>query len=77
MVSSSYMNNAHTARKTQELLQKFEWEVWSHPSPYSPDLAPNLGSKRLSGSGFFSNSDVKTSAENWLNEQGRDFYESS
>ncbi|GBM72519.1 hypothetical protein AVEN_263464-1 [Araneus ventricosus] len=30
----------HTARKTQELLQKFKWEVWSHP-PYSPDLAPS------------------------------------
>ncbi|GBO28669.1 hypothetical protein AVEN_267907-1, partial [Araneus ventricosus] len=24
-------SNTHTARKTQELLQKFKWEIWSHP----------------------------------------------
>ncbi|GBM07723.1 Protein SSUH2 [Araneus ventricosus] len=35
--------NTHSARKTQELLQKFKWDAWSH-SPYSPDSAPNLGS---------------------------------
>ncbi|GBM39441.1 hypothetical protein AVEN_126321-1 [Araneus ventricosus] len=23
-------DNTHTARKTQELLRKFKWEVWSH-----------------------------------------------
>ncbi|GBN15546.1 hypothetical protein AVEN_205222-1, partial [Araneus ventricosus] len=62
--------NAHTARKTQELLQKFKWEVWSH-SPYSPDLAPNLGSKHLSGTRLSSDSDVKTAAKN----RGRDFYQ--
>ncbi|GBM22125.1 hypothetical protein AVEN_266484-1 [Araneus ventricosus] len=53
--------NTHTARKTQELLQKFKFEVCSHP-PYSPDLAPNLGSKHLSGTRFSSDSDVKTAA---------------
>ncbi|GBM10071.1 hypothetical protein AVEN_183393-1 [Araneus ventricosus] len=47
-------------------LQKFKWEVWSHP-PYSPDLAPKLGSKHLFGTRFSSDSDVKTAAENWLN----------
>ncbi|GBM33208.1 hypothetical protein AVEN_28201-1 [Araneus ventricosus] len=62
--------NTHTARKTQELLHKFKWEVWSHP-PYSQDLAPNLGSKHLSGTRFSSNNDVKTAAENC----GRDFYQ--
>ncbi|GBM28537.1 hypothetical protein AVEN_70133-1 [Araneus ventricosus] len=64
--------NTHTARKTQKLGQKFKWEVWSH-LPYSPDLAPNLRSKHLYGTRFPSNSDVKTAAENWLNEQGCDF----
>ncbi|GBM58036.1 hypothetical protein AVEN_170643-1 [Araneus ventricosus] len=59
-------DNTHTARETQELLQKFKWEVWSHP-PYSPDLATNLGSKHLSGTRFSSNSDMKTAAENWIN----------
>ncbi|GBO16839.1 hypothetical protein AVEN_13405-1 [Araneus ventricosus] len=24
-------DNTHTARKTEELLRKFKWEVWSHP----------------------------------------------
>ncbi|GBM41528.1 hypothetical protein AVEN_32332-1 [Araneus ventricosus] len=43
--------------------------------PYSPDLALNLDSKHLSGKRFTSNSDVKTTAENWLNVQGRDFYQ--
>ncbi|GBM49270.1 hypothetical protein AVEN_186456-1, partial [Araneus ventricosus] len=33
--------NTHTAPKTQKLLQKFEWETWSH-SPYNPDWAPNM-----------------------------------
>ncbi|GBN40662.1 hypothetical protein AVEN_73343-1 [Araneus ventricosus] len=42
--------------------------------PYSPDLAPNLSSKHLSGTNFSSNSDVKTAAANWLNGQGRNFY---
>ncbi|GBN92364.1 hypothetical protein AVEN_72419-1, partial [Araneus ventricosus] len=67
-------DNTHTARKTQELLQKFKLELWSHP-PYSPDLAPNLGSKHLSGIRLSSNSDLKTASENWLNGQGRDFYQ--
>ncbi|GBN78647.1 hypothetical protein AVEN_161098-1 [Araneus ventricosus] len=67
-------NNTHTARKTQELLQKFKWEVWSHPS-YSPDSAPNLCSKHLSGTKSSSDSDMKSAAGNWLNGQGRDIYQ--
>ncbi|GBN95542.1 hypothetical protein AVEN_86118-1 [Araneus ventricosus] len=39
------------------------------------DVAPNLGSKHLSGTRLSSNSDVKTAAEDWLNGQGRDFYQ--
>ncbi|GBN90721.1 hypothetical protein AVEN_36227-1 [Araneus ventricosus] len=58
----------HTGRKTQELLRKFKWEVWSH-SPYSQDSTPNLGFKHLSGTRFSSESDVKTAFENWLNGQ--------
>ncbi|GBM88491.1 hypothetical protein AVEN_269365-1 [Araneus ventricosus] len=68
-------DNTHTARKTHKLLQKLKWEVWSHPHLYSPDLAPNLGSIYLSGTMFSSNSDVKTAAEYWRNEQGSDFYQ--
>ncbi|GBN02537.1 hypothetical protein AVEN_252-1 [Araneus ventricosus] len=67
-------DNAHTARKTQELLQKFKWKVWSH-TPYSPYLALSLRSKHLSRTRFSSNSDVKTAADNWLNGQGHDFYQ--
>ncbi|GBL89514.1 hypothetical protein AVEN_87850-1 [Araneus ventricosus] len=67
-------DNTHTATKTQELLQKFKWEVWSHLT-YSPDLAPITCSKHLSGKRFSSNSDAKTAAENWFIGQGRDFYQ--
>ncbi|GBN11154.1 Dual oxidase [Araneus ventricosus] len=56
-------DNTHTARKTQECLRKFKWEVWS------PDSAPNLGSKHLSGTSFYSESDVKTVVENSFNGQ--------
>ncbi|GBM62699.1 hypothetical protein AVEN_46517-1 [Araneus ventricosus] len=45
----------------------------SGATPYSHDLAPNLGSKHVSGARLSSNRDVKTPVENWLNEQGRDF----
>ncbi|GBN21784.1 hypothetical protein AVEN_26187-1 [Araneus ventricosus] len=60
--------------KIQELLEKFKWKVWSLPQ-YSPDLAPNLGSKHLFRTRFYSNSDVKRVVENWLNGQRRDFYQ--
>ncbi|GBM66623.1 hypothetical protein AVEN_166369-1 [Araneus ventricosus] len=56
-------DNIHTARKTQERLRKFKWEVWN------PDSAPNLDSKHLSGTRFSSESDVKTVAEDWVNGQ--------
>ncbi|GBN51583.1 hypothetical protein AVEN_79302-1 [Araneus ventricosus] len=59
-------DNTHTARQTQESLQRFKWYVWSRP----PYLAPNLGSKQLSETMFSSDSDVKRVDENWLNGQG-------
>ncbi|GBM27824.1 hypothetical protein AVEN_172714-1, partial [Araneus ventricosus] len=39
------------------------------PPPYSPDSAPNLGSKHLPRARFSSESDVKTVAKNCLNGQ--------
>ncbi|GBM68392.1 hypothetical protein AVEN_210464-1 [Araneus ventricosus] len=47
----------------------------SRATPYDTDLAPNLDSKHLSGTKFSSDNDVKTAAENWLNGQGRHFYQ--
>ncbi|GBO05282.1 hypothetical protein AVEN_198595-1 [Araneus ventricosus] len=43
--------------------------------PYSPDLAPNLSSKHLSGRKLSSDSDERTPVENWFNVHGRDFYQ--
>ena len=31
----------HTARRSTHLLQEFDWEVFNHHPPYSPDLAPS------------------------------------
>ncbi|GBO02015.1 hypothetical protein AVEN_179848-1 [Araneus ventricosus] len=47
----------------------------SGATPYIPDSASNLGSKHLSGTRFSSENCAKTAAENWLNGQGRDFYQ--
>ncbi|GBM69163.1 hypothetical protein AVEN_91747-1 [Araneus ventricosus] len=52
-------DSTHSASKTEELPRKFK-------CPYS---TPNLGSKLLSGTRFFSESDLKIAAENWLNGQ--------
>ncbi|GBM04566.1 hypothetical protein AVEN_93967-1 [Araneus ventricosus] len=60
--------------KTQELLQKFKWEICSH-HVLLIQQAPNLGSKHLNRTRFYSNSDMKTVAEKWLNEQGPHFYQ--
>ncbi|GBN99374.1 hypothetical protein AVEN_147270-1 [Araneus ventricosus] len=60
-------DNTHTARKTQELLRKFKWEVWSHP--YSSYSAPNLGSKHLSGRRFSCGNNSREVTQ-WT---GRDF----
>ncbi|GBN76658.1 hypothetical protein AVEN_15846-1 [Araneus ventricosus] len=69
-------DNTHTASKTQQLLQKVNGKPGAMGgAPYSPDFAPNLGSKHLSKTRISSNSNVKTAAENWLNGQGRDFHQ--
>ncbi|GBL77935.1 hypothetical protein AVEN_143266-1 [Araneus ventricosus] len=55
----------HTACKTQEFLQKFKWEIWSHP-PYSPDLARSdyflflKLNEHLCGTRLSSDNDVRT-----------------
>ncbi|GBN60101.1 hypothetical protein AVEN_51095-1 [Araneus ventricosus] len=67
--------NTHTARKIQELLQNFKREVWSHPHPIQPRFGIQSGSEILYGTRFSSDSDVKTATGNWLNGQGRDFYQ--
>ncbi|GBN23016.1 hypothetical protein AVEN_141954-1 [Araneus ventricosus] len=66
-------DNTHTARKTQELLQKFKWEVWSHPHTAQIWLTIWIPNTYLE-QGVSSDSDAKTAAENWINEKGRDFY---
>ncbi|GBL85984.1 hypothetical protein AVEN_89049-1 [Araneus ventricosus] len=51
-----------------------KFQVGSLNPQYSPDLAPNMGSKHLSVARFSSDSDVKTAAENCLNGPERYFY---
>ncbi|GBN59480.1 hypothetical protein AVEN_96114-1 [Araneus ventricosus] len=65
-------DNTYNARKTQELMRKFKWEVWSpsadqirHPI-WVPDTYLEQGSLQ---------SDGKADVDNWLNGQGRDFCE--
>ncbi|GBL93239.1 hypothetical protein AVEN_42679-2 [Araneus ventricosus] len=40
-------DNTHTVRKTQELLQKFKWKVWSHPPPIQPTFGTQSGFQTL------------------------------
>jgi GMP synthase-like glutamine amidotransferase len=70
----------HTARQTTALLQQFHWDIMDHP-PYSPDLAPSdyhlfLHMKRfLAGKQFHSDAEVKTTVNNWLQQQAVDFFD--
>ncbi|GBM07625.1 hypothetical protein AVEN_230056-1 [Araneus ventricosus] len=62
-------DNTQTARKTQELLQKFGWGVCSHPSYtqiWHPIWVPNP---------YLEQASLQTAAENWLSRQGRHFYQ--
>lgn len=69
----------HTARKTGELLERFNWDIFSHP-PYSPDLAPSdfhlfPCMKRWLASQRFENDDeLKNAVTGWLNSQAAEFY---
>ena len=69
----------HTVHTPKDLLQRFRWEVWKHPS-YSPDLAPcdyhifgkpidHMGGKR-----FSNDEEVKTAVLKWHHGQEADFY---
>ncbi|GBN89838.1 hypothetical protein AVEN_41985-1 [Araneus ventricosus] len=71
MVSHSCM----TCFQNSRIAAKVQVGSLEPTTPYSPDLAPNLGSKHLFGTRFSPDSDVKTAAENWINGQGRDFYQ--
>jgi len=70
----------HMARQTTALLQKFRWDIMDHP-PYSPDLAPSdyhlfLHMKHfLAGKQFHSDAEVKTTVNNWLQQQAVDFFD--
>ena len=64
----------HKARRTNELLEKFRWELFNHP-PYSPDLDPSdfyLFTKMnvwLGTQNFNINKELKTGVTNWLTSQ--------
>ncbi|GBM76868.1 hypothetical protein AVEN_3921-1 [Araneus ventricosus] len=57
--------NIHTSRKTQELLQKFKWDVWMPPF-IQPRFGAQSWCQTLIGITSSTNS-VKTADENWLN----------
>jgi transposase len=69
----------HTAARTQEMLELFNWELFDHP-PYSPDLAPSnyhlfsylkdwLRSQR------FNNDELMKGVKTWLSSQPADFFD--
>jgi len=70
----------HRAQQTTALLQQFRWNIMDHP-PYSLDLAPSdyhlfLHMKRfLAGKQFHSDAEVKTTVNNWLQQQAVDFFD--
>ncbi|GBM88955.1 hypothetical protein AVEN_269056-1 [Araneus ventricosus] len=67
------LNDASSCMTIPILLVKHKncWECASGKSgaTYSPDSAPSLCSKHLSGTMFCSENDVKTIVKNWLNGQ--------
>jgi len=73
-------SSPHTARQTTALLQQFRWDIMDHP-PCSPDFAPSnyhlfLHIKRfLAGKQFHSGAEVKTTVNNWLQQQAVDFFD--
>ncbi|GBO05615.1 hypothetical protein AVEN_141593-1 [Araneus ventricosus] len=67
--------NIHTDLKTQELLLKFIWDVCSHP-PHTAQIWHPIWFLNTYLDKVLQTSDVKTAAENSLNWQGRDFYQS-
>ena len=61
----------HTAKLTQDWLQRYKWEVLPHP-PHSPDLAPSdyhlFGplKRHLAGQRFTKDDDLIENVTNWL-----------
>ncbi|GBL79037.1 hypothetical protein AVEN_48988-1 [Araneus ventricosus] len=70
----------HTAAATQELLDKFGWEIFDHP-PYSPVFAPSdfhlfLKLKEfLGGKCFGSDEELENAVTTWLNELAAEEYD--
>lgn len=70
----------HTAARTQDLLNHFNWEVFNHP-PYSPDLAPSdyhLFSHMknwLRTQRFGNNDELTTGVQSWLSSQAAEFFD--
>ena len=69
----------HSAAHTQNLPQKFGWDLFPHP-PYSLDLAPSdfhlfprLKSD-LGGQHFANDEEVKNAVNSWLEKQPKAFY---
>ena len=70
----------HTAAQMREWLERYKWEVLSHP-PYSPDLVPSdfylFGplKRHLSGQTFTTDADCETAVKQWLSSNVRQFYQ--
>jgi histone-lysine N-methyltransferase SETMAR len=71
---------AHRTFATEKKLACLGFQFLDH-SPYSPDLAPSdyhlfLGlKKQLTGSHFYSQTEVIAAVETWLDGQNTDFFE--
>ncbi|GFY13821.1 histone-lysine N-methyltransferase SETMAR [Trichonephila clavipes] len=71
----------HTANRTTALVERFGWEMVSHP-PYSPDLAPSDFhlfpelKKNLGGTQFQTDEEVQNAVVNFLHGQAAEFYHS-
>jgi histone-lysine N-methyltransferase SETMAR len=71
--------SSHTAKHTQDILQRMKWEILMHP-PYSPDLAPSDFhlfphlKKHLRGHHFETEDELKKAVQTWVKSQSPDFY---
>ncbi|GFW71542.1 mariner Mos1 transposase [Trichonephila clavipes] len=70
----------HTANCTQELLNSFKWEVFSHP-PYSPDLTLSdfhlfqRMKNWLATQRFDDDKELRVRVTEWLRSQAEEFYD--
>jgi len=69
----------HTANRTRELLDHFEWEVFDH-LPYSPDLAPSgyhlfPNMKTWLAMQRFDDAELQAGVNEWLKSQAAKFYD--